>query len=64
MKKRGDKLVLQPTEKQKLRLQLAKQACTLNLEERRYLDAEWRFYQSEIQRFEFPLLCQKNIATV
>jgi len=45
MKKRNDWLTLQPTEEQKLGLQLAKASCDLNALECRYMDAELRFYQ-------------------
>lgn len=36
---------LEPTEEQKLRLQLAQRDCELNLANRRHIEAEMRFYQ-------------------
>jgi hypothetical protein len=54
-KKANKSVLLEPSDEQKLRLELAQSKCHLNIEARWRLEAEQRFFESQILLYRLAL---------
>jgi hypothetical protein len=62
-KRAGKSVFLEPTEEQKLRLQLAHAAVEVNFERRERLDMELRFYEAQMNLCQLALYVAETTKT-